>query len=414
VSVRLHSKTARRNLKPRHSPYYERIGRGVYLSYRRAKGQPSGRWGVRVYAGDKQYKERALCESDDQTAANGTSIQDYDQARDHARSVAPGLTERDQEQLAPVTVADVMDDYLEWLADHRKSAEHAEYNYRAHIERQLGRKRIASLTTRDIARWHRELAKTDARIRGKGNSRPLDPKDSEAVRKRKATANRILTVLKAGLNYAFYQGAIENDTAWRRVKPYGNVDAPRVRFLSVAEAKRLVNASAPDLRKLVRAALLTGARYGELGALRVEDYDPDAGTIYIRDSKSGKPRHIPLTDEGQGFFEENTAGRESDEFLFLRHTGTPWGKSHQARPLREAAAKAKLKDVSFHILRHSYGSFLAAKGVPLQVIAAALGHTDTRTTEKHYAHLQPDHVANAIRQNLPTLSKEAPKVRRIS
>ena len=60
------------------------------------------------------------------------------------------------------------------------------------------------------------------------------------------TANRILTVLKAGLNYAFHEGDVVDDTAWRRVKPFPNVEAPRVRFLSLAESKRLVNSSAPD------------------------------------------------------------------------------------------------------------------------------------------------------------------------
>ena len=162
---------------------------------------------------------------------------------------------------------------------------------------------------------------------------------------------------------------------------------------------------------LVRAALLTGARYGELIALRVQDYDEGGPSIYTRDSKSGKPRHVPLTDEGQDFFEEQTAGRESDDMLFVRSDGSPWGKSYQTRPLREAAAKAKLKDVSFHVLRHTYGSFLAAEGVPLQIIAAALGHADTRTTEKHYAHLLPSHVAATIRAKLPTFSKEKSKVR---
>ena len=410
----LHTKTARRRLKPRHKPYFERIGRGVWLSYRRASTGVAGRWGVRVYAGEKRYKERSFSDADDLVSANGTTVEDYDAARDHARTIAQDIDKGDRVELGPVTVDDAMDDYLDWYRDHRKSVDHAEYSYKAHIKPRLGRKTIASLTSRTIRRWHSDLAKADARMRGKGNTRPLDLDDPEAVRKRRATANRTLTVLKAGLNYAFREGAIDDDTAWRRVQPFRNVDAPRVRFLTVAESRHLINSSASDLRRLVRTALLTGARYGELVALKVGDYDPDAGTIYIRDSKSGKPRHIPLTDEGQGFFEELTAGREIDETLFVRADGSPWGKSHQARPLREAAKKAKLTDVSFHILRHTYGSFLAAKGVPLQVIAAALGHADTRTTEKHYAHLQPDHIANAIRENLPTLTKERPKVRRIS
>ena len=52
-------------------------------------------------------------------------------------------------------------------------------------------------------------------------------------------------------------------------------------------------------------------------------------------------------------------------------------------------------------MRHSYASALAGKGVPMGVIAAQLGHADTRMTEKHYAHLAPSHVADVIRAALP-------------
>jgi hypothetical protein len=44
------------------------------------------------------------------------------------------------------------------------------------------------------------------------------------------------------------------------------------------------------------------------------------------------------------------------------------------------------------------------RGVPLQVIAEALGHSDTRITSKHYAHLMPSYVADTIRSNLPSFS----------
>ena len=409
MPYKLDTRTARRRLKARNSPYYVRIDRGVYLSYRRGPGQPTGRWGVRLYAGGKKYKERALFDADDQDAANGTSIQDYDQARDHARRVAKAINSDQRAALGTVTVSDAMSDYMVWYRENRKAIAETKATIRTHIKPALGRKRIASLTTKDIRAWHSDLANAPARTRGV--ERPFDKDDPETIRRRRATANRILTVLKAGLNYAFHEGDVVDDTAWRRVKPFPNVEAPRVRFLTITEVKRLVNSSDADFRPLVRAALLTGARYGELVALRVQDYDEGGPSIYIRDSKNGKPRNVPLTDEGQDFFESHTAGRESDETLFVRADGAPWGKSHQTRPLRDAAARAKLKDVSFHLLRHTYGSFLAAEGVPLQIIAVALGHSDTRTTEKHYAHLLPGHVAATIRAKLPTFSEEKSKVR---
>ncbi len=76
--------------------------------------------------------------------------------------------------------------------------------------------------------------------------------------------------------------------------------------------------------------------------------------------------------------------------------------------MREACLHAEIAPpVSFHILRHSYASLLTKAGVPLQVVASALGHADARMTEKHYAHLAPSHVAHLIRNNLPSLGAAA-------
>ena len=69
-----------------------------------------------------------------------------------------------------------------------------------------------------------------------------------------------------------------------------------------------------------------------------------------------------------------------------------------------ACKNAKISPaVSFHILRHTHGSTLAMKGVPMGVIAKQLGHADTRMTEKHYAHLAPSYVADTIRASFPVM-----------
>jgi integrase len=70
----------------------------------------------------------------------------------------------------------------------------------------------------------------------------------------------------------------------------------------------------------------------------------------------------------------------------------------------EACKRAKIKlAVSFHVLRHTHGSTLAMRGVPMGIIAEHLGHADTRMTEKHYAHLAPSYVADTIRAHFPNL-----------
>jgi integrase len=70
-----------------------------------------------------------------------------------------------------------------------------------------------------------------------------------------------------------------------------------------------------------------------------------------------------------------------------------------------AATKASeiAPPMTFHVLRHTHASALAMRGVPLAVIAKQLGHADTRMTEKHYAHLAPNYVAQTIRAKFPRL-----------
>ena len=120
---------------------------------------------------------------------------------------------------------------------------------------------------------------------------------------------------------------------------------------------------------MVRAALLTGSRYGELSRLRCEDVNLDARSIAIRQAKGGKARHVVLTDEGAEFFSSVVAGRKSRDLLLQRTDGQPWKPSQQTRPLKEACTLAKISPaIGFHVLRHTHASMLAMKGVPMGVI----------------------------------------------
>jgi integrase len=226
--------------------------------------------------------------------------------------------------------------------------------------------------------------------------------DPEAIRRRRASANRTLTVLKAALNRAWRDGKIPSDEPWRRVEPFEEADAARIRYLTIGEAKRLLNACDPDFRRLAQAALGTGARYGELAALRASDFNPHSGTIHVRTSKSGKGRHIVLNDEGVALFRSLAAGKPGDAVLLTKADAAPWKPAHQARPMVEACKRAKIAPpVSFHVLRHTWASLAVMAGGPLMVVARNLGHSDTRMVEKHYGHLAPSYVADAIRAAAP-------------
>jgi hypothetical protein len=86
-----------------------------------------------------------------------------------------------------------------------------------------------------------EVAKAPARVRAKKGSGPrfreVGEKDEDTVRRRRASANRTLTILKASLNMAWREGKIASDDAWRRVTPFEEADAARVRYLQIDEAQ---------------------------------------------------------------------------------------------------------------------------------------------------------------------------------
>src|SRR5262245_51481628 len=160
--------------------------------------------------------------------------------------------------------------------------------------------------------WHEGLATRPPRTRA-GRGMPhrfrVDCDDPEYRRKRRATANKSLTLLKAALNHAWREGRVASDDAWRRVRPFAKVDAPRIRYLTIDEITRLINACSPDFRQLVQAGILTGCRYGEVVAMRCADYNPDAGSAYVQPGKAAKARHVTLSDEGRAFFAQATVGR---------------------------------------------------------------------------------------------------------
>jgi integrase len=370
------------------------------------KGPQGGIWFVRSRKGNRYIKAR-LALADDASDSNGTTILSFAEAQRKALGESETLKPREERRY---TVTQAVADYLEHQKIRARSWRDTEVKLRAHVLPKLGSLQLAELTPELIRRWRDALARS---ISDRGH--PKEPGDAatdevDLQRRRQASANRVFTALRACLNHAWREGKIESDTAWRRVPPFRNVEAPVIRFLTQEEALRLVNASDPEFRPLVRAALFTGCRYGELCALKVSDFDAENSTLVIRHSKSGRPRHVYLTEEGAEFFEALAVGRARDELLILHADGSPWRPSHQHRPMREACLNARIDPpVSFHILRHSYASALTKAGVPLQVVASALGHADARMTEKHYAHLAPSHVAQLIRANLPPLEGGAPR-----
>jgi integrase len=310
----LETRSARlKKLEPRGKPYYARSGaKGVHLGYRRtAKG--NGSWLVKRYVGRDdgaggKYETEVFAEADDYSDADGAAVLDYFQAM---KRLSGELSE--VQRSARYTVRDAVADYLAWFKLNRKSARDAEWKLRAYLTEAkfkpdaapFGDRLLSSLTPADFDAWqtwaftHRPPGR---RKKAKTAKPAAKAPHGDQARRRKSTLNRVINLVKACLNRAYEGHKVSSDSAWRRLRRYKGADAARQHWLTIDEAKRLTNACAPDFRRVVQAGLLTGARWGELRNLKARDFDHHSGTVLIAESKAGKSRRIPLTDERQSGF----------------------------------------------------------------------------------------------------------------
>jgi integrase len=407
---KIDTRSAREKLPKRREPFWTVLSAGCALGYR--KGAKGGSWIAKFRAGDGRRHLEALGAADDARDPDGLSVFSFAQAQVRARAWFDRKAREEAGDLVPLdrpyTVADALADYrTDYLRRGGKAVDRLDASAGAWIDPELRSVPLDKLSKRRIGEWHQKIADTPPRLRTKpGLPQRYREADTnpEAIRRRRSAANRVLTILKATLNYAHREGKCTNDDAWRTARAFREADAARLRYLSDDEARRLTNACPADFRALVTGALLTGCRYGELASMAAEDFNPDAGTLQVRRAKSGRSRHVALTKEGCDFIAGTAAGKPGGARLFLRVNGKPWGKSEQQRPLGAACRVAQIDPaVSFHGLRHTYASRLAMRGVPLAVIATQLGHADTRMVEKHYGHLSPGYVAETVRAAFGTL-----------
>lgn len=425
--AKLDSPTARGKLDKGRQPHWESLVPGkVHLGYQRWRGDADGRWLMRRYIGSHKnsngnivakYRSTTLGRADDARDADGVGVLNYEQAKAAANAMVG--TPTGGGKIVNLTVRQAMERYIERKRVEGKAVNDLTSKNNVYILPELGDLVVAELTDERLSLWLATIAASAPQTRPKNGqlryrAKPVTEEDKSH---RRATANRALVVLKAGLNYAFDKkiGHINNRDAWdRKLKPLEDAGVARNRYFSFDEVRRLLNAAAPDFRPLLRAAVETGCRYGELTRLQVKDFNPDAGgTVAVRQSKSGKPRSVVLTDEGAEFFRNHCAGRPSNALMFTRANGAPWKATEQARPMRETCHNARVEPAAgFHQLRHTWASHAVMNGMPLLVVARNLGHKDTLMVERHYGHLTKDYITEAIRAGAPVYGiKEDQRVR---
>jgi len=366
------------------TPQAGRARRGTGNLYQRRDGRWEGRLWVRGPGGS--WTRRSYVGADKE---------------DVARRLRAALVQRDGGSLPAATgrttLRDFIDSWLPGIESTVRPRTFVSYTQllRDHIVPELGTVSLKKLGPQHVTRLH-------ARMKDKGRSA-----------KTIANASAVLHL------------ALETAVSWRLIpyNPASLVHPPRrarpeMKVLTAQQARHMVDAA--DVRNdplatLWALALGTGARQGELLALRWGDLDTDHGRLHIQRSLIYVKGELNVTAEPKTRSSSRTihlsdglvarllthrkaeaeaalrAGRSYDlaGFIFSRADGMPLSNNIVSKAWRRAVVAAGLPPVRFHDARHSVATILLERGESARLVADLLGHSNVTTTLQTYAHSTP-------------------------
>jgi excisionase family DNA binding protein len=222
---------------------------------------------------------------------------------------------------------------------------------------------------------------------------------------KKSTTNRYLALLKTMFNLAIDWGYLKENPD-NKVKLFSEKDNLQERILSYEEEKKLLDACPRYLKPIVLTALHTGMRKGEILNLKWEQVDFLNREIKVKNTKSGKPRFIPMNSLlYETLKNEKKLNGKSPLVFPSPRTNKPFVDIKKS--FAEAVKNAGIPSLRFHDARHSFASRLVAAGVDLITVKELLGHHSVRITER-YTHANTEQKRNAV-EGL-TLEKKKPPV----
>lgn len=323
-----------------------------------AWSEPQQRCGL-VGAGDKNYRVYNIGSPpswDEKTARNRAAelVRLVDMGRDPQ-------AEKDAERQAPI-VNELCDRYLEEHAAKKRTGDQDRRIIDRYVRPALGTHRVVDVDFSDIDRLHRKITKDGSPY----------------------AANRLHSLLSKMLALAILW-KMRGDNPCRGIGR--NDEHPRQHYLDGDQLSRLIKVLDvyPDRQSanIVKVALFTGARRGELFSARGDQIDIEQG-LWVKPSahtKTKREHRVQLSAPARMLLAELKTG---PGYLF------PGKGTDHVTDIRKAWASicraAEIKGVRFHDLRHTHASLLADGGADLLTIGALLGHTQHQTT-KRYTHL---------------------------
>ena len=237
------------------------------------------------------------------------------------------------------------------------------------------------------------------------NGQPVESDDDVNGHTRKGarahTINFEIGALKTIFNLAIKWGHLKENPTQGVGKLKVN-DSKPPRFLTVEECRRFLEACPPDLYPIYYTFLHTGLRKAELENLEWEDIDFRRRKIKIRRKEDWQPktgeREVPISDGLCRLLKDlnDRRGRSQKAGYVFCHAGGGKLRTKLREKLIQIAREAGIEGLTrVHTLRHTFASHLVMSGVDLPTVMKLMGHSDIQTT-MIYAHLAPDHLADAV------------------
>jgi integrase len=249
--------------------------------------------------------------------------------------------------------------------------------------------------------WLRDQQMLENLYRFFGKERPLTevtPVEIEGYKVNRraivsgSTVNRELALLKRMFNLAITWDLFLTTNPVRKVKFFREFNIG-LRVLSPEEEKKLVQNASPYLQDVVRFAVNTGLRIGEIFSLRWSNVNLKEGILTVFASKTEKIREVPINVETRKVLEAWWLNRKNEIVFYNPETGKPFVDLKNGFAL--ACQKAGIAGVTWHTLRHTFASRLVNRGVDIVTVKELLGHSSLSVTMR-YAHTNFDSKRAAV------------------
>lgn len=274
--------------------------------------------------------------------------------------------------------------YMQWARDNKKRADCDD----RHVRFLSASKSLAGLRLDEVSLFQIESLKREIMATPNDWGKP----------RRAGDANNKLAVLSRAFRLAGESGLIKGNPV--RLVKWFDPDTKPFSVLSREDEPKLwleCGRGPAYLLPLAKLAVLTGMREGEMLRLRKSDINFGRSLLYVRRPKSKKDKRrtegLPLSPEALSFLQMLCA-RTQGELLFERGDGRVIPTTTASSAFLRAAARAGLAGLTFHHLRHTFGTRLGEAGYSAHEIAHLMGHADINSTNL-YVHTAHDRLRQA-------------------